>query len=300
MPSKKESFWHLSTNQNPCYNGLVLRRLPACGHGGTFAVAVPIRFAGKTTERLSRRQGPGRVQGNLALTPTFAANGTSYVSAEQIEDVIRQLKDVVSVRALLAPSGSIEELHVLVNARRAPKQVTRDIESALIAHLGIPLDYKKISIAQAQPRSPLSGAVAPLAVAPGSSPAQSRLRIADVSLLIHGTRAEATVHLQRDEQVFTGSASGHASSHNQLRLIATAAIRAVENKQGEDGTMVVEDVSGNVGLAGRNAVVVLVSVISDRGEEHLTGCALVRQDLWKAAVSATLDAVNRRMATQSI
>lgn len=232
------------------------------------------------------------------MTPTLSANGTSYVSAEQIEDVIRQLKDVVSARALIAASGTIEELHVLVNARRTPKQITRDIESALIAHLGIPIDYKKISVAQAHPRSPLSGADSfALAPAPGTS--RPRLRFADVSLTIHGTRAEATVHLTRDDQVFTGICRGHASSHNQLRLIATAAIRAVENKEGEDGSMVVEDVCGNLTLAGQTAVVVLVSVISDRGEEHLTGCALVRQDLWKAVASATLAAVNRRMAAQS-
>jgi hypothetical protein len=298
MRRKKESLRSLPAKQNPCYNGLVLGRLPDNDLGSSFAdAAAHFRFAGKTKERLSPDL--ERERGDTALTPTFAGSGTSYVSAEQIEDVVRQLKDVVSVRALLSPSGSIEELHVLVNARRAPKQVTRDIESALIAHLGITLDYKKISIAQAQPRSSLAGVAAPLTLAPGSIPAKSRMRIADVSLTVHGTRADATVHLQRDDQIFTGLSTGHASSHNQLRLIATAAIRSVENKAGEDGTMVVEDVCGNVNLAGRTAVVVLVSVISDRGEEHLTGCALVRQDLWKAAVSATLDAVNRRMAAQS-
>jgi hypothetical protein len=233
------------------------------------------------------------------LTPIYTANGTSYISAEQIEDVIRQLKDVVSVRAILAPTGNIEELHVLVNARKAPKQFTRDIQSALIAHLGIQVDYKKISIAQAHSRSTFAGIAPSLSFSSGYAPAKARLRFADVSLSVQGTRAEATVRLHQADQVFTGVAAGHASSHNQLRLTATAAIRAVENKLSEDGTMVVEDVLTNIMLAGRPAVLVLVSTMSDRGEEYLTGSALVRQDIGKAVANATLDAVNRRMAAQT-
>ena len=56
--------------------------------------------------------------------------------------------------------GRIDELHVLVNPKRAPKQIARDIESALRAHLDVVLDYKKISIAQVQGRAALGGAAA--------------------------------------------------------------------------------------------------------------------------------------------
>ena len=211
-----------------------------------------------------------------------------YVSAEQIEDVVRQLKDVVSVRAVLGPAGRVDELHVLVNPKRAPKQVARDIESAVRAHLDFSLDYKKISIAQIQGRAPLAG----------SSPSgMSRLGFSDVALTVNGSRAEATVHLRREDAVYTGSASGHASGYNQLRLIATAAIRAVEDSGSQDGTMVVEDLQTDLPLAGRKAVLVLVSALtSPKGEELLTGCALIRQDAWKAVVNATLDAVNRRVS----
>ena len=223
---------------------------------------------------------------------TSVSTTRRYVSAEQIEDVVRQLKDVVSVRAILGSLGRIDELHVLVNPKRAPKQIARDIGSALIAHLDVPLDYKKISIAQVQGRAALGGAAA-------NSAGRLRLRFSDVSLTVHGSKAEASVHLLRDDAIYTGLASGHASGHNQLRLIATAAIRAVEDSHAEDGTMVVEDLQVNVPLAGRTAVMVLVSAICPpKGEELLTGSALIRQDLWKAVVNATLDAVNRRI-TQS-
>ena len=211
-----------------------------------------------------------------------------YVSAEQIEDIVRQLKDVVSTRAVLGPSGRIDELHVLVHPKRAPKQIARDIESAVRAHLDVTLDYKKISIAQIQGHAPVGGA---------ASPRAPRLRFADVALSVTGSRAEAVVHLRRDDALYTGTASGHASAYNQLRLIASAAIRAVEDSGDRDGTMVVEDLQTDVSLAGRKAVVVLVSALAPpQGEELLTGSALIRQDVWKAVVNATLDAVNRRVS----
>ncbi len=223
----------------------------------------------------------------MELPTGDASAARRYVSAEQIEDVVRQLKDVVSVRAVLGSSGRVDELHVLVNPKRAPKQVARDIESAIRAHLDFVLDYKKISIAQIQGRAPLGG----------GSPAAPRLSFSDVALAVTGSRAEATVHLRREDAIYTGSATGHASGYNQLRLIATAAIRAVEDAGADDGTMVVEDLQADIPLAGRKAVLVLVSALgSAKGEELLTGCALIRQDAWKAVVSATLDAVNRRVS----
>jgi len=224
----------------------------------------------------------------LELPVGDASTSRRYVSAEQIEDVVRQLKDVVSVRAVLGSSGRVDELHVLVNPKRAPKQVARDIESAVRAHLDFTLDYKKISIAQINGRAPLAG---------GGSAGMPRLGFSDVALTVTGSRAEATVHLRREDAVYTGSATGHASGYNQLRLIATAAIRAVEDTGLEDGTMVVEDLQTDIPLAGRKAVLVLVSALgSAKGEELLTGCALIRQDSWKAVVNATLDAVNRRVS----
>ena len=217
-----------------------------------------------------------------------AVSSGRYVSAEQIEDVVRQLKDVVSTRAVLSPTGQIDELHLLVSAKRAPKQISRDVESALRAHLNVALDYKKISIAQMQGRAALGG---------GSAPLPPRLRFSDVSLTITGSRGEAIVHLKRDDALYTGKATGHASSYNQMRLIATAAIRAVEDSGDQDGSMVVEDLQTEVALAGRKAVTVLVSALNaTKGEELLTGCSLVRHDAWKAVVNATLDAVNRRVS----
>lgn len=57
--------------------------------------------------------------------------------------------------------------------------------------------------------------------------------------------------------------------------------------------MLVEDVCLHQTVGGKQVAIVVVSVMSERGEETLTGSAMVRQDVWKAIAAASLDAVNR-------
>jgi len=205
-------------------------------------------------------------------------------SAADIESVIRSLINVGSVRVVMDKGGAIEEIHVLTDSSRAPKQLVRDVESALMAHFGIEFDHKKISVAQTRNGKQFGFA-------------EGRLRFADVFISLNGARVEAVVHLNNNGETYTGTASGHSSSHNQLRLIGTATLRAAENCQGSDGTLVLEDLNASVNLSGRNVVVVSVNMITPRGEDLLVGSAIVKQDLWKAVVNATLDAINRRLAT---
>lgn len=100
------------------------------------------------------------------------------VSAADIESVIRSLTTVQSARVVLGKTGDIEEIHVLTDASRAPKQLVRDVESALMAEFGLELDHKKVSIAQ---------------TTTGKQPkfAESRLKLSDVFIALNGSQAEA-------------------------------------------------------------------------------------------------------------
>lgn len=203
------------------------------------------------------------------------------LSAAEIEAVIRHLRGVISSRVVTGSTGEVEEIHVLTEGARVPKQVVRDIESALMAELGLEIDHKKVSVAQVQE--------------PGERFHQARLKFSQVSLSLNGSSAEATVRLVKDEDVFSGVADGQSSSHGQMRIIANATLRAVEDSGAHEGSMVIEDIQ-TVNMSGRNVVVMLINMTTDRGEEYLTGSAVVKQDLWKAVVNASLDAVNRRLS----
>ncbi|HOP79804.1 MAG TPA: hypothetical protein PLZ21_04480 [Armatimonadota bacterium] len=196
-----------------------------------------------------------------------------------VESVICHLRDVVSARVVAGDDGEIAEVHVLTESTRTPKQVVRDIESAVMAKLGIQIDHRKVSVAQIQSNVKRE---------------TGRLKFSDVSISLNGSRAEATVRLARNGSSYMGTSSGLSSSNGQMRSIATATLQAIEDSGCIDGTLMIEDLTTNVTLANKAVVVILVNLVTDRGEEYLTGSAIVKQDLWKAVVNASLDAVNRR------
>jgi len=266
--------------------------------------------------------------------------GERFVSIDEIESVIRQLRDVLSARVVADQRGAIQEIHVLISGSRNPKQTVRDIESAVMARLGVSVDHRKVSVAQISeerltdfpprdtpaliaPEPPSPAAPEPPAPVPSPPAAASRqetpvldpplpaavpsngqsgkqyvsgrLRVHDVAVAVNGAVARATVRLtDGSEDIYIGTAEGPNTSHNQLRLVATATLAAVQQARGAWGTYVIEDVSASVQMAGRRVVVALINVLTDRGEETFSGSAIVKQDLWKATVNASLDAINRQ------
>ena len=68
--------------------------------------------------------------------------------AEEYGALIRRLSGVCSATVCLDEAGNISEIHVLAGSMRSPKQVMRDVESALAATFGIQVDHRVISVAQ--------------------------------------------------------------------------------------------------------------------------------------------------------
>ena len=64
------------------------------------------------------------------------------------ELLLTSLKGVRSTRVVVSPDGEITEIHVLTETDLTPKQVVRNVESALLAQLGIKVDHRRISVAQ--------------------------------------------------------------------------------------------------------------------------------------------------------
>src|SRR5688500_18587346 len=66
----------------------------------------------------------------------------------EIESLIAALTGVLAARVVTNPLGRIEEIHVLADEQLHPKQMVRNIESALSAGLGVTVDRRLVSIAQ--------------------------------------------------------------------------------------------------------------------------------------------------------
>jgi hypothetical protein len=71
----------------------------------------------------------------------------SVLPIRRAEELIATLQGVLSVRIVPGESGAIEEIHVLTTDLVLPKQTVRNIESALMAQLGLRVNHRKISIA---------------------------------------------------------------------------------------------------------------------------------------------------------
>ena len=67
---------------------------------------------------------------------------------EKAEALLNSLRGVVSARVVARPGGVIEEIHLLTEGDVPPKQSVRNVESALLAHFGLKIDHRKVSVAQ--------------------------------------------------------------------------------------------------------------------------------------------------------
>src|SRR5690349_13990351 len=87
---------------------------------------------------------PANNQGPLA-EPSLIAG--SVLPIQRAEELLATLPGVISARIVASLSGAVEEIHILTTTDVTPKQTVRNVESALIAHLGMHVSHKKISVA---------------------------------------------------------------------------------------------------------------------------------------------------------
>lgn len=203
-------------------------------------------------------------------------------SPEAYEEAIRQIRGVLAVRMVSDPCGTIDEIHVLAGSSRNPKQIVRDIESSLMARFSLPVDHKKISIAQVHDNGPVTWG-------PG------RVQLAGTRFTVDGFTAEAEVKVEFDDAVHSATVCGPASKANRLRVVAQATLSAIGEYFNTQYEVCLDDVSV-FELRNRKIVICLMSILTPAGEEALVGSCLVRVSEAEAVAKAVLDALNRRFS----
>lgn len=215
----------------------------------------------------------------------------SRVRVEDIEAALAQVGEIKGARVVADVDGTIQEIHVLALPTKAPKQLVRDIESTLMARFGLPIDHRKISIAQlGREMVEAPGQAAPAEERPSSV----RPRIMGINASVQGLRASAAVTLEIAGTDYVGSSTGPASQTGRVRQVANATLDALSQYVSDSTTFALEDVA-IVQLGRERVAVACVSLVTQYGEQSFTGSALVRQNDSDSIVRATLDAINRRM-----
>lgn len=238
---------------------------------------------------------------------------------QRAEELLGTLPGVISVRIVAGANGAVEEIHLLTTTEYAPKQTVRNVESALMAHLGMRVSHKKISVAtsadpvRAEPRavgtrtsdSMLQLPVAPgiaRGVTPGGSMAagqglpevpRRRIYFEDVEVRRSRSRGVACrVTLRKGDESYVGEAEGLENERLRIELAARATLSAIRQAEGDERALALE---GCRLLDAFDREFVFVGVTAREGRETalMTGSAEVRESAETASVLAVLDATNR-------
>lgn len=221
------------------------------------------------------------------------------------EELLATLTGVVSVRiAVNASASEIDAVHVLTTDAVSPKATVRNVESALMAHFGLQVDHRKVSVATTQ-----DGARAALKVSsPSPEPAVAvppppgpmgvplrRLYFEDVEVRRSRTRGvTCRVTLKKGDASFVGEAEGMEHDRAWIELAAQATMAAIAQAEGDLSL----GVYGVKLLEAFDRTFVFVGVTARVGRESmlLTGSCEVRDSAETSSALAVLDATNRYLA----
>ncbi len=213
---------------------------------------------------------------------------------KRAEKLLVSLQGVLSARVVTNPQGDVTEIHVLVQAGATPKQVVRNVESALLAHLGLKVDHRKISVAQTASVEPIDvleqSAVQAEARKRGVLFRNVEFRPADRQ------RLAILVTVSMGGTDVTGEYQTADNPKARVQGAARAAVMALDKllPRGTlelEGAMILEAFGTRFAFAG-------VHMVVDRGGQLLTGTCEVNQTTEEAAALAVLDATNRWLQTQ--
>jgi len=218
---------------------------------------------------------------------------------QRAEELLATLPGVVSARIVAGPSGAVDEIHLLTTTEVQAKATVRNVESALLAHLGMRVSHKKISVATtSEPSMRRSDEFRSVSVAtPGSMPAvgelKRRLYFEDVEVRRSRTKGVACrVTLKKGDETFVGEAEGVENERQRIELTCRAALSAIALSEGGVRVLSLEGVR-QIEAFERQFVFVGISAKMGRESALLTGSAEVKDSPEQSAVLAVLDATNR-------
>lgn len=239
----------------------------------------------------------------------------SVLPIKRAEELLQTLPGVIAARIIASETGAVDEIHVLTSAEVTPKQTVRNIESALIAHLGMRVDHRKISVATTlENRKTGEHEVVTPPAAPPVPPVGAAASAATVSAVLspglagHGPRhvffedvevrrsrtkgISCRVTLRKGDQSYTGEAEGMENERSRLELAGRAALKAIAEL---DSSARVLDLGGARVVEAFDRQFVLAAVTAQMVRETvlLTGTCEVKESPETACVLAVLDATNR-------
>lgn len=233
-----------------------------------------------------------------APAPSAAPFGASAFPLQRAEELLSSLPGVISARIMADPQGTINEIHVLTSLDVAPKQTVRNIESALIAHLGVRVDHRKISVATTVEPERTRAAAEGDAAAQASVASEPGRRLYFEDVEVRRSRAKGVtcrVTLRKGESSYAGEADGMENERARMELAARATLVAIAEAEELHGLLALDGVK-RISAFDREFAFVAVTARMQRLTAVLTGTCEIRESLETAGALAVLDATNRWLA----
>ena len=231
---------------------------------------------------------PSQTTGDAESEPL--AQSPDPWGVKRVENLITSLTGILSARVVVTPQGEVSEVHVLTLGDVQPKQVVRNIESALMAQLGLKIDHRKISVAQTADVRPIE-ALQHEAIASRAKRRVVAFRGLEVRPSAHPQRVLVRVRLAFEEREAEAEEQGTDTTRNRVEAAARAAALCLDellpdNSIALEGAQLIEAFD-------RKFVLVAVHGLGGREAHLLTGTCEIRESAERSAVLAVLDATNR-------
>jgi hypothetical protein len=230
-------------------------------------------------------------------------------SRADAEALLASLAGVVSAHVVTEVGGRIAEIHILAQAGIHPKQVVRNVESALSAGLGVAIDRRVVSVAQVRTEVPEgdrnghpvhddSGGHAgdpdgteDEAHGSADAAAAGRLEFARYRSHRQDGRCTCEVVLRGATGELVGRGTGVDTAGGRAEAAARAVIDGLQAAR--PGLRLQLDGAALSSSRGRTFVIVAAHVLLDREPLHLAGAAAITRSPEEAAILASLQATNR-------
>jgi len=209
---------------------------------------------------------------------------------KRLENLITGLTGVLSARVVATPLGEVSEVHVLTKSDMAPKQVVRNIESALMAQLGFKIDHRKISVAQTADVRPIE-ALQEEAISERAKRRVVVFKNLEVRPSERPQRVQVRVKLAFGEKESQADEVGTDTARNRVEAAARAAATCLDDLL-PDNSIALEGAQ-IIDAFDRKFVLVAVHGLGGREAQLLTGTCEIRESPERSAVLAVLDATNR-------
>ncbi len=232
---------------------------------------------------------PSHLSGDAESDPLPLAP-TDPWGTKRAENLITSLTGILSARVVVSPQGEVTEVHVLTLSDVQPKQVVRNIESALMAQLGLKIDHRKISVAQTSDVRPIE-ALHQEAIATRAKRRVVVFRGLEVRPSERPQRVLVRVRLGFEDREAEAEEQGTDTMRNRVESAARAAALCLDellpdNSVALEGAQLIEAFD-------RKFVLVAVHGLGGREAQLLTGTCEIRESAERSAVLAVLDATNR-------